>query len=208
MDELNDTPSPGDVKADDLADPMSGESRLKESFFVAGAFLTAVLAVGGGILVLSRDAGPLHAINAPRSIDAAVVMPAGPQASAVAQPSATPRQAPRANAGTIYRCEVYGKTVYADVPCSSRNIRPVDVFVNEGFEPTDRSTLMLRRSSSNEPAALASSNDPARAERCKWIEEAIRQNEETARLPQSGQMQDYVTQQKRKLLDEKHTLGC
>jgi hypothetical protein len=135
MDELNERPSPDDTGADDLADPKSGGSRLKESFLVAGAFLTAVVAVGGGIFVLSRDAGPLHGINAPGSIDAVVVMPSGPQASAVAPPPSAPRaEAPRASAATIFRCEVNGKTVYANMPCSSRNIRPVDILVNQGFQ--------------------------------------------------------------------------
>ena len=113
----------------------------------AGAFVTALVAVGGGILVLSRDAGPLHAITAPASVGAATTPAPG-----VSPPSSTAVGAPRTSATTIFRCEVNGKTVYADVPCSSRNIRSVDVFVNEGFEPTDTSTLTRRGSSSNEPS--------------------------------------------------------
>ena len=179
----NPTSPTDDSKADDLADRTAvGANKLGESLAGVGAFLTAVLAVGGGIYVLSRDAGTLHGANAPAAISAAV-----------APPAAIPVEAPRANAATIYRCEVNGKTVYANAPCSSRNIRRVDVFVNKGFEPTDTST---------------SSNERARAERCKWIEGAVQQNEEAARLAQPGSQQDQLTAEKRQLLDEKHELRC
>jgi hypothetical protein len=144
VNQSNDSPPPDDLEADDLANPRRGESRFTEFLLGAGAFVTALVAVGGGILVLSRDAGPLHAIKAPASVGAATT-----PASRVSPPSSTVVEAPRTKATTIFRCEVKGKTVYADVPCSSRNIRPVDVFVNEGFEPTDTSTLMRRRSSAD-----------------------------------------------------------
>lgn len=203
MNQSNDTPPPDDLKADDLANPRRGESRFTEFLLGAGAFVTALVAVGGGILVLSRDAGPLHAIKAPASVGAATT-----SAPRVSPPSSTAVGAPRTSATTIFRCEVNGKTVYADVPCSSRNIRSVDVFVNEGFQPTESSTLMTRKLARDEPAPVAGSNESARAERCGSIEEAIRQNEQTARLQQSGPTQDYLTQQRRKLLDEKHELAC
>ena len=109
--------------------------------------------------------------------------------------------------GTIFRCELNGKTVYANAPCSGQNMRAVDVFVNEGFQPADTSALRLRGSSRGE-SVVASSDNSAKAERCNWIADTIRQNEETARLPQSGQMEDYLTEQKRQLLDEKRELGC
>ena len=192
MDQLNDTPSPDQVAPDGPAVPIPAGSKLKEFFLLAGAFLTAVVAVGGGIFVLTRDAVPLHGVKAP---------------PAVAAP-ATRAEAARANAATIFRCEVNGKTVYADVPCSSRNIRSVDVFVNEGFQPTDTSTLMTRKLARDEPAPVAGSSESVGAERCSSIEEAIRQNDQTARLPQSGQTRDDLTQQRRKLLDEKHELAC
>jgi hypothetical protein len=208
----NDTSSTDDFEADDLADQTGGGgNKLKEFLASVGAVLTAVLAVGGGIYVLSRDAGTLHGANAPPAISAAVAPPIAPQAApaiAPAGPTASPVEAPRANAATIYRCEVNGKTVYANAPCSGRNIRRVDVFVNKGFEPTDTSTLLARPPSTGEPVALASSNERARAERCKWIEGAIRQNEETARLPQPGWRQDQLIAEKRQLLDEKHELRC
>ena len=65
---------------------------------------------------------------------------------------------------------------------------------------------------STNPADAASGNsaiyERARAERCKQIEEAVRQNEQTARLPQPGWRQDRLTAEKRQLLDEKHSLSC
>jgi hypothetical protein len=152
--------------------------------------------------VLSRDAGSLHGVDASPSVRAAV----GPPASI--PPSTTPIKAPSASTATIYRCEVHGKTVYANAPCSSRNIRPVDVFVNQGFEPIDASALRARRSASDEPLAVVSANDQTRAERCRSIAEAIRQNEQTALLPQSRQIQDDLTQQKSQMLDEKYELAC
>ena len=203
MDKPNKGPSLDGFKADDVADrPRAGESRVKEFLASVAAFLTAVLAVGGGIYELSRGGGSLGGVNVSTAANGV-----GVAAPASVRPR-LPTEAFRASAGTIYRCEVNGKTVYANAPCSSRNIRPVDVFVNEGFQPTDTSTLRARGSVSDEPEVVASTNDVARAERCKWTAEAIRQNEEAARLPQSGQMQDDLTQRKRQLREEKDELGC
>jgi hypothetical protein len=202
MDRQDEKPSPDELEPHGQADPAgAGEGKLKEFLAGVGAFLTAVLAVGGGIHVLSSDAGSLHGVK--------VTSPAASQASLPGQPpSAIPAEAAHASAATIYRCEVYGKTVYANAPCSSRNMRPVDIFVNHGFEPIDTSALRARTPPADEAAALASSNAAARMDRCNLIEEAMRRNEEAARLPQPGDVQDDLTQQKRELLDEKHELGC
>ena len=196
-------PSPETLEADDRADPTGGRgSELKEFLAGVGAFLTAVIAVGGGIYVLSRDAGSLHRADTSASISAA----GGPAAST--RPSATPTEAPLASAATIYRCEVHGKTVYANAPCSSRNIRPVDVFVNRGFEPVDASMLRAHKPAGDESPAVVSQDDQTRAERCKSIAEAIRQKEQTASLPPSGQTQDDLAQLERQLLDQKNELKC
>jgi hypothetical protein len=128
--------------AHDLADTTSvRRSNLKELLAEVGAFLTAVLAIGGGIYVLSRNAGPPHGANVPMSAkDAAVA------------PLASMQPLPTHGATTIYRCEVNGKTVYADAPCSRHNIRSVDVFVNKGFQPTDTSPPGARSPAGDEPA--------------------------------------------------------
>jgi hypothetical protein len=203
MDPPDERHSSEKLEADDVADPTGGGgSNLKEFLAGVGAFLTAVIAVGGGIYVLSRDAGSLHRGDTSASVSTAVAPPAS------MQPPTSPAEGPRASSATIYRCEVQGKTVYANAPCSSRNIRPVDVFVNRGFEPVDASALRARKSAGDESLAVVSLNDQARAGRCKQITDAIRRIDQTERPSQSGQMQDGLTQQKRQLLDKEHELKC
>lgn len=213
MDQPNEKPSADEFRANDLAERAdtiadTTGSKLKEILASVAAFLTAVVTVGGGIYLLLRDAGSLHGVNASSSVSAAV----GPTAAIAPAPSIQGSEGsadgPRANGATIYRCEVNGKTVYANVPCSSTKSRPVDVFVNKGFEPIDTSPLRVRQSASAEPAGTASSNDSAREERCNGIENAIRQSDATAGLPQSGWTQDQLTEEKRRLLDEKNELKC
>jgi hypothetical protein len=200
-----------EVTANERSDQIAGdgECKFRNLLTGVGVFLAAVAIVGGGIYAFLRDAGTLHGVNAHVTIGTPSVSAVGPQSSAAA---AMPAQPAPSSQATIYRCEANGKTVYANAPCSSRNSRPVDVFVNEGFEPTDTSTLLSHGAASRGPAAITTaittSKNSETAERCKSIETAIRHNEETARLPQTGQMQDYLTQQKRQLLDEKHALGC
>jgi hypothetical protein len=113
-------------------------------------------------------------------------------------------------AGAIFRCEIEGKVVYSDKPCGP-NGRAVDVWTNEGYESPQRTPQGAPVVPvAPAPAGQAAMPDPEaqRKERCLWIEQAIKDNETTARLPQTPQKQDRLTAEKRKLMAERDAMSC
>lgn len=122
-----------------------------------------------------------------------------------------------AEAGTLYLCKAYnGGTFWSQAHCSQHSALiermvsvpdslPFDQQVNLGEQqrkPSATTTTTITNTVTNNNAG---SDQPSE---CKALAAQITQYDAQARQPQSGQMQDWITAQKRRARDRQFQLRC
>ena len=121
-----------------------------------------------------------------------------------------------AHSGSIYLCKAYsGGTFWAKTNCSQHSALvdsivsvpdslPFDQQVNlaeQQRHPTTLTNTVSNTVTTNSPA-------PSRGVECKTLDAQITQFDSMARQPQSGQMQDWITGEKRKARDRQFQIRC
>jgi hypothetical protein len=125
------------------------------------------------------------------------------------------------HAESIYLCRAYGGgNFWAKTHCNQHNALieriasvpaglPFDLQVNIG-EQQRRDAQSLQNGNGNSSSYTTSTTTVTRSNgsECKALEARIVQLDAMARQPQSGQMQDWITGEKRKTRDRERSLGC
>jgi len=191
------------------------------AFLVATAIVCGasfVIASKGGDIIVGeavQGAAPTTTAAAPAAVPEPVRAPTTapyPQRSEVDQ---TPRQS-----SGIYRCVENGSVVYSDSPCVGGRV--LNLQPNSGFKPTpvpqvsERQQVVVQQDRSGavrDQAATAATGttgngDAIRKTRCASIEAEIARIDGLARAGGSASYQDWLRDQRRKLIDEKYALKC
>lgn len=122
-----------------------------------------------------------------------------------------------AQAGTIYHCKAYsGGTFWSAAHCREHNAL-IDriVTVPDGM-PFDQQVNLGEQARANGARLAAppphpvvvTRQGPDKSAECKALDARIRQLDSMARQPQSGQMQDWIAQEKKQARDRQFRLHC
>lgn len=123
-----------------------------------------------------------------------------------------------------YKCEKDGRVSYSDQPCSVKQ-KTVSITAAEKESPTTNNLLQLqgrlaameaaRHEREKEYAAAAASTSTSTmttgqhtAPVCQDIDRAIAVKDSELRQPHTAQWGDYLTGERKKLMDKRFTLGC
>jgi hypothetical protein len=121
-----------------------------------------------------------------------------------------------AHSGSIYLCKAYsGGTFWAKTNCSQHSALVDSIVSVPDSLPFDQQVNLAeqqRRSATltNTVSNTVTTNSPApsRGVECKTLDAQITQFDGMARQPQSGQMQDWITGEKRKARDRQFQIRC
>jgi hypothetical protein len=127
-----------------------------------------------------------------------------------------------ASAATIYECRAYNGTNFlSNNYCSQSNgigIRNWTVPDNMNFDQQvqnveaakakEASRLQAEISSKNQTQAGASNPNQNKAYQCQRLDAAISTKDSELRQPHSAQRGDYLTEERKKLMDQRFGLGC
>ena len=121
-----------------------------------------------------------------------------------------------AHSGSIYLCKAYsGGTFWAKTNCSQHSALVDSIVSVPDSLPFDQQVNLAeqqRRSTTltNTVSNTVTTNSPApsRGVECKTLDAQITQFDSMARQPQSGQMQDWITGEKRKARDRQFQIRC
>lgn len=146
--------------------------------------------------------------------------PSGPSFTPPRPALPPPQHAPDATAGTstVSKCVVNGATSYSDGPCpggalssqitthANHNlmaaVRPQAVRRTEATEApvTPHPAVVVQHEAV--PAAMAHQAE------CEYLDAQIRRFDAMARQPQSGQMQDWISEQRKQARDRQFRIRC
>jgi hypothetical protein len=124
-----------------------------------------------------------------------------------------------AQADTIYLCKAYsGGMFWSSAPCSQQKAT-VDRMVSVPDNMTWDQKVQMGQASLAEARAVAApppqpfviqQQNPqvARQAECNGLRDSIANLDAQARLPQSGQMQDWLKQRRRELSDQRYRMQC
>ncbi len=197
------------------------------------AFLAATVIVCGASFVIASKGGEILVAKAVQGAPPPTTTAPQPQAGApIAGPGSArvPSEAPypynqdegrtpRQDTG-IYRCAENGSVVYSDRPCT--NGRALDLQPNSGFNPTPvpqssgRQQVVTqeerggasRVQATTVAAEVKGNGEAIRKARCATIEAEIARIDALARAGGSASYQDWLRDERRKLVDEKYALKC
>lgn len=136
-----------------------------------------------------------------------------PQTSAPPQSAAPAPPAP----GTriVSKCVVNGKTLYSDNACpqgstGSQVITKSDHNLMAGLPPARMAAADRVQPVAPSMSTLAQAGNPFsdKASECAFINSEIKRLDALARQPQSGQMQDWITAERKKLRDRQFRIPC
>ena len=121
-----------------------------------------------------------------------------------------------AHSGSIYLCKAYsGGTFWANTHCNQHSALIDRIVSVPDSLPFDQQVNLAeqQRQSANRTNTITNtvtttSSGPAREVECKALDAQIKQFDAMARQPQSGQMQDWITVQKRKARDRQFSIKC
>lgn len=150
-------------------------------------------------------------VNSLPTTPAASIQPAPPQArTTLSSPPATAE-----GARVITKCVVKGKTSYGDDACPEGAVTTAVVTKQDHNLVAGLSQSQMAATRPFEEATSSSHNlaqvpdtEAAKAAECKAIDAQIASLDAQARQPLSGQMQDYIKQQRKELRDRQFRLGC
>jgi hypothetical protein len=141
-----------------------------------------------------------------------------PAPQAPASPALPPRQStpePLNGTRTITKCVVNGKISYNDYGCAAGAVATSVVTkpnqnLMAAVRPLSESPAIQREepSASSSVVAQADTASMARAAECKSIDAQIASLDAMARQPHSGQMQDWIRTERKKLRDLQFRIPC
>jgi hypothetical protein len=164
-----------------------------------------VIAACGLFVILDRAAPIVVKPSAPSAVAKPAVRPPAPTPPIGVAPA--PARSP---ASTVYRCTFNGTTTYSDSPCPGATV--VDVSpASQGFVPTRPMRMEAVRDEVATAAVgpTSAGHDKVRRDaRCAWIEKEIERIDALARQGQAASTQDWLRQERQKLVDERYVLKC
>lgn len=125
-------------------------------------------------------------------------------------------------AATLYECRAYdGSNFLSNNYCSQskgvsvRNWTVPDrmtfdqqVENVEAEKSQERARLHAEIASKNQSQAHARMASQTKANQCEWIDATIATKDSELRQPHSAQLGDYLTEERKKLMDQRFALGC
>lgn len=190
--------------------------KMTVSFLVACALVTGVL-----WLIIESDQGA-HKQKIPAPSPNASLPP--PHVADVPRPasdsslqSSAARQGIRPGGSGIINCTVNGKTIYSDQECpDGARTHQVTLHDTAGVISPKKETLLhqpsQRVAAENTqfipPQSLADAPPQTIQAECAYLNLHIEQLDSMARQPQSGQMQDWIRQERRNARDRQFAIQC
>lgn len=136
-----------------------------------------------------------------------------PQTSAPPQSAAPAPPAPGTH--IVSKCVVNGKTLYSDNACpqgtaSTQVVTKSDHNLMAGLTPAQKAAADHIQPAAPSVSAFAPTggSPSSNASECKALDEHIKYLDAMARQPQSGQMQDWIKDQRKKDRDRQFALHC
>ncbi len=136
-----------------------------------------------------------------------------PQTSAPPQSATPAAQAPGTH--IVSKCVVNGKTLYSDGACpqgtaSTQIVTKSDHNLMAGLTPAQMAAADRVQPVAPSMSTLAQPGNavPDKASECVFINSEIKRLDAMARQPQSGQMQDWITAERKKLRDRQFRIRC
>lgn len=136
-----------------------------------------------------------------------------PQTSA--QPQSAAPAPPAPGTRIVSKCVVNGKTLYSDGACpqgtaGTQVVTKADHNLMAGLTPAQMAAADRVQPVAPSMSTLAQSGNaiPDKASECAFINSEIKRLDAMARQPQSGQMQDWITAERKKLRDRQFRIPC
>ena len=180
---------------------------------VVSLALALSVVIGGWALFEygNRPSPPITTTHERSELPATPIAPTTPNHGSVG-----PNQQP-SNLNIIYKCEKAGRISFGDKPCAA-NERTLAITATEKA-PTTRNNLeelcdraAVWEASKSDRATEAKSANAVIVQsneiRCQQIDRAIATKDSELRQPHSAQMGDYLAGERKKLYDERFSLGC
>jgi guanyl-specific ribonuclease Sa len=129
----------------------------------------------------------------------------------------TDREAPLPSAGNhvVTKCIVNGKTSYSDDPCTSGAVMTqVTTRADHNIMKPVRVTATAEAEATFSPAHVeiaqnsAPSDYAAKKSECQWLDTQIKNLDSMSRQPQSGQMMDWIRDERKKARDRQFRIPC
>lgn len=187
------------------------------------SFVLAVAVVGGALWLLdgplsqrmqgySHETGSSSSMQQPKPAleDALDKVPHQPEN--VTQDSAT-------EPGKINKCVLNGKTIYSNAQCpTGAEVKSVELHDSAGIVSPPKEVLS-ELTAKRKAAELAAERELEAQQRvvrasssnrdeCQWLEKRIEYLDSLARQPQSGQMQDWIKEQKAAARSRQFAIHC
>lgn len=144
----------------------------------------------------------------------ATSQPLPPPQTSAQPPSAAPAL-PAPGTRIVSKCVVNGQTLYSDNACpqgtaGTQVITKADHNLMAGLTPAQMAAADRVQPAAPSMSVLAQSGNPIadRANECAFINSEIKRLDALARQPQSGQMQDWITAERKKLRDRQFRIPC
>jgi hypothetical protein len=138
---------------------------------------------------------------------------APPRTSAPPQSAAPAPQAPGTH--VVSKCVVNGKTLYSDNACpqgtaGTQVVTKADHNLMAGLTPAQMAAANRVQPAAPSLAVIAQSGEvtPDKASECAFIDTEIKHLDALARQPLSGQMQDWITAERKELRDRQFRIPC
>jgi hypothetical protein len=136
-----------------------------------------------------------------------------PQISAPPQSAAPAPQEPPSH--IVSKCVVNGQTLYSDGACpqgtaGTQVVTKADHNLMAGLTPAQMAAADRVQPAAPSLAVIAQSGNvtPDKASECAFIDAEIKRLDALARQPQSGQAQDWITAERKKLRDRQFRIPC
>lgn len=128
----------------------------------------------------------------------------------------------QSQAGTIYLCRAYGGgTFWSQATCSQHSALiertasvpgdiPFDQQVNIAEQQRSAAAALYPQAQTGTTTITTTTNTTgsSSAAECKSLDEQIKNYDSMARQPQSGQVQDWITAQRKKVRDRQFAIHC
>lgn len=144
-------------------------------------------------------------------------LPSGPSFTPPLPALAPPPRMPDATAGTstVSKCVVNGATSYSDGPCPGGALSSqITTHANHNLMAAVRAPAVRRTEApAIEHPVVVTQNDAAPAAlahqaECQQLDAQIQRWDAMARQPQSGQMQDWISEQRKQARDRQFRIRC
>lgn len=143
------------------------------------------------------------------------ISPTAPTPRATSQTLPPAAVAPEPGTRIVTKCVLNGKTIYSDDACpqgapSSRVVTREDHNLMTGLTPAQLAAANRIRPEEPSSTTVGQSENPPQSttSECKALDEHIKYLDALARQPQSGQMQDWIRDQRKKARDRQFAIRC